>query len=230
MHQGLLTPGQQSGKARGTDAGSAELSATLETAKRCRSQVYLTSWDVRRAFDSVARGILIFSKFRAFHINWGNAHGQPASSTICIHTDDWHPVEVTLATDGSLTHLGLTRGCDLSDIIQFKELYKRTSDALFRLTSSSVSVAAKLMILKTVICPRIRYIGKGVSWAYKHTASYDKFDKLIFAAVRKITFNRPTFQPQIEPSDQPTKQPSCQPTMQPKRNPTGQPSKQPINQ
>ena len=297
---GVLTPGQQSGKARGTDAGSAELSATLETAKRCRSQVYLTSWDVRRAFDSVARGILLFSwtrlgvpediaqylisldteavmvvktplsllinhelgyqgllangltfhpeqgtpqggneaslgyigfsdillraltltdtsdyltldiydhlhhtqpnayvddlnsvsatltglqkkadivsafcsifcielnasKFRAFHINWGNSHGQPDSSTICIHADDWNPVEVTLATDGSLTHLGLTRDCDLSDIIQFNELYTRTSDALHRLTSSSVSVAAKLMILNTVIYPRIRYIGKGGS-------------------------------------------------------------------
>ena len=58
---GVLTPGQQSGKRRGTDAGSAELSATLETAKRCKSQVYLTSWDVKRAFDSLARGILLFS-------------------------------------------------------------------------------------------------------------------------------------------------------------------------
>ena len=327
----VLTPGQQSGKHRGTDAGSAELSATLETAKRNRSQVYITSWDVRRAFDSVQRGVLLFSwtrlgvpedvanylidldveavmvvknpltllvdhhlgfeglqqhgltfhprqgtpqggneaslgyigfsdillraltlagtadylmldvherlhptlpnayvddlnsvssslsglqhkanvvsafcnifcielnanKFRAFHVNWGNAHGQPDSSNITIHTDGWHPTDVHLATDGSLTHLGLTRDCHVSDRTQFYDLFAKTSEALNILVRSSVSVAAKLMILQTVIYPRIRYVGKGVCWALNTTdVSYIKFDKLIFAAVRKITLNRPTF-------------------------------------
>ena len=153
-----------------------------------------TKADIVSAFCSIFCIELNSNKFRAFHINWGNAHGQPNLSTIRIHTDEWQPVEVALATDGSLTHLGLTRDCDLNDTIQFNELYTRTAEALHRLVSSSVSVAAKLMILKTVIFPRIRYIGKGVCWAYNRTAtSYEKFDKLIFTAVRKITLNRPTF-------------------------------------
>lgn len=54
----VLIPGQQSVKNHGTDAGSAELSATLETAKTQSQSVQFifSSWDVRRAFDSVARG------------------------------------------------------------------------------------------------------------------------------------------------------------------------------
>ena len=45
-----------------------------------------------------------------------------------------------------------------------------------------------------MIYPRIRYIGKVVSWRLKGSAvSYEKFDKLVFAAVRKITLNKPSF-------------------------------------
>jgi len=48
-------------------------------------------------------------KFRAFHVNWGNHHGQATSTSIDIHLSGWSPVSVPLATDGSITHLGITR-------------------------------------------------------------------------------------------------------------------------
>jgi hypothetical protein len=80
------------------------------------------------------------------------------------------------------------------DVVQFYDLYAKTSAALALLVKANVSVAAKIMILKTVIYPRIRYIGKGVSWQYRAAKeSYAQFDKLVFAAVRRITHNRPSY-------------------------------------
>lgn len=134
------------------------------------------------------------SKFRAFHVNWGNALDQQEQSVLTIHTDGWVPAQVKLASDGSVTHLGVTRDCNVEDTVQFYDLYAKTSVALTKLKQANLSVAAKLTILKTVIYPRIRYIGKAVCWRLKATqASYAQFDSLVFAAVRRITQNRPSY-------------------------------------
>jgi hypothetical protein len=150
--------------------------------------------NVVSAFCCIFCIILNAKKFRAFHINWGNSKNQPDSSIITIHTDGWQPTTVPLATDGSLTHLGLKRDCNLDDVVQFFDLYTKTSAALGILAKANVSVAAKLMVIKTVIYPRIRYIGKGVCWQYRAAKeSYAQFDKLIYAAVQRITRNRLTY-------------------------------------
>lgn len=57
--QHALNPGQHCQRGKGTDTGVLELIAILETAKAQRSELYLSSWDLRRAFDSVDRHILV---------------------------------------------------------------------------------------------------------------------------------------------------------------------------
>ena len=60
----ILHPGQHSGKGKGTDSAVLEFVATLETAKELKSQLFISSWDLRRAFDSVDRRLLLFSWVR----------------------------------------------------------------------------------------------------------------------------------------------------------------------
>ena len=56
-----MHPGQHCGIGRGTETGVLEFAATLETAKELRTEVFISSWDLRRAFDSVDRRLLVFS-------------------------------------------------------------------------------------------------------------------------------------------------------------------------
>ena len=49
---------------KGTETGVLEFAATLETAKELKAEVFISSWDLKRAFDSVDRRLLIFSWVR----------------------------------------------------------------------------------------------------------------------------------------------------------------------
>ena len=59
-----MEDGQHCGKGRGTNSGFAATMAMLQTAKAHRSKLYVSSWDVQRAFDSVAKGVLKFGLIR----------------------------------------------------------------------------------------------------------------------------------------------------------------------
>ena len=59
-----MEEGQHCGKGKGTNSGFAETMAMLETAKAHKSKLYISSWDVQRAFDSVGKGILKFGLVR----------------------------------------------------------------------------------------------------------------------------------------------------------------------
>ena len=61
---GCMNPNQHGGKGKGTDSAVLEFLATLETAKELNSELFLSSWDLSRAFDCVARELLIFSFVR----------------------------------------------------------------------------------------------------------------------------------------------------------------------
>lgn len=288
--ESVLSPGQHCGKGKGTESGSSELCAALEAAKLHFIQIFLTSWDLRRAFDSVPRGVLLFAwtrigvpqivayylinldvnaimvpktpltqlvnhhegyqqlerlgltfhprqgtpqggneasdgfkavidillraltsvddndymtldtddrltnmdpdayvddllsisssvvklqlkadivstfclifqmflnvkKFRAFHLNWGNDKGQEATTQITIHEKGWTPRLVTLDGDGKLTHLGITRDCDLSDCTQFCVMYDKVALALYAVMYAKVLTEVKLAAIKLVIYP-----------------------------------------------------------------------------
>ena len=60
QHQ-ILHRGQHSGKGKGTESAVLEFAATLETAKEFKSDLYISSWDIKRAYDSVQRRFLLFS-------------------------------------------------------------------------------------------------------------------------------------------------------------------------
>ena len=65
LHEsGCMNPNQHGGKGKGTDSAVLEFLATLETAKELHSELFLSSWDLSRAFDCVARELLIFSFVR----------------------------------------------------------------------------------------------------------------------------------------------------------------------
>ena len=49
------------GKGKGTESAVLEFAITLETAKELNSEIYISSWDIRRAFDSVDRRLLLFT-------------------------------------------------------------------------------------------------------------------------------------------------------------------------
>jgi hypothetical protein len=59
--QNIMNPGQHCGVGKGTETGVLEFAATLETAKELKTEVFISSWDLKRAFDSVDRRLLIFS-------------------------------------------------------------------------------------------------------------------------------------------------------------------------
>ena len=60
----LLHRGQHSGKGRGTESAVLELAASLETAKEFRTQIYVSSYDLSRAYDSVRWKYLTFAWVR----------------------------------------------------------------------------------------------------------------------------------------------------------------------
>ena len=56
MHkEQVLREGQHAGRGKGTDSAVLEFAAALETAKENRSQIYISSYDFKRAYDSVQR-------------------------------------------------------------------------------------------------------------------------------------------------------------------------------
>jgi hypothetical protein len=59
-----LHRGQHSGKGKGTESAVIELAASLETAKEFRTQIYVSSYDLSRAYDSVRWKFLIFAWVR----------------------------------------------------------------------------------------------------------------------------------------------------------------------
>ena len=66
MHQeAILHPGQHSGKGKGTDSAVLEFAAILETAKELNTELFLSSWDQRKAYDSVDRKVLLFAGIRS---------------------------------------------------------------------------------------------------------------------------------------------------------------------
>ena len=66
MHkEQVLHPGQHSGKGKGTDSAVLEFAAVLETAKELKTELFVSSWDVSRAYDSVDRQVLLFAWTRA---------------------------------------------------------------------------------------------------------------------------------------------------------------------
>ena len=65
LHEaGCMNQHQHGGKGKGTDSAVLEFLATLETAKEYKTELFLSSWDLSRAFDCVARELLIFSFVR----------------------------------------------------------------------------------------------------------------------------------------------------------------------
>ena len=56
MHQG-----QHCGRGRGTTTATHEFIAALETAKELKTEIFISSWDIKRAFDSVHRDLLLKS-------------------------------------------------------------------------------------------------------------------------------------------------------------------------
>ena len=56
-----MNMGQHCGIGKGTETGVLEFAATLETAKELKSEVFISSWDLNRAFDSVDRRLLVFA-------------------------------------------------------------------------------------------------------------------------------------------------------------------------
>lgn len=62
LHKSDIThKGQHCGVGKGTETGVIEFAATLETAKELKTEVFISSWDLKRAFDSVDRRLLVFS-------------------------------------------------------------------------------------------------------------------------------------------------------------------------
>ena len=61
----ILHPGQHSGKGKGTDSAVLEFAAILETAKELNTELFVSSWDVSKAYDSVDRMVLLFAWVRA---------------------------------------------------------------------------------------------------------------------------------------------------------------------
>lgn len=62
--QQIMAQGRHCGRGKGTDSGAAETLALMMTAKAAYCKMYMSSWDVRRAFDSVAKFVLRFSLIR----------------------------------------------------------------------------------------------------------------------------------------------------------------------
>ena len=79
--------GQHCGIGKGTETGVLEFAATLETAKELKSEVFISSWDLKRAFDSVDRRLLVFA-WERLGVPSSLAHYKNGSEdTICIpHT------------------------------------------------------------------------------------------------------------------------------------------------
>ena len=62
---GVLSPNQHAYLwNKGTDTAAVQLLHALETAKEFKTDLYLTSWDMKRAFDSISKPALIFSWVR----------------------------------------------------------------------------------------------------------------------------------------------------------------------
>ena len=60
----LITYLGYSGKGKGTEIAVLEFAAGLETAKELKTDIYISSWDIKRAYDSVQRKFLLFSWIR----------------------------------------------------------------------------------------------------------------------------------------------------------------------
>ena len=51
-------------KGRGTDTSVVQMIQALETGKEFKTQVYISSWDMKRAFDALPKPLLVFSWIR----------------------------------------------------------------------------------------------------------------------------------------------------------------------
>jgi hypothetical protein len=61
FNQNISHQGQHCGRGKGTTTAVHEFIAAVETAKELKTELFVTSWDIKRAFDSVDRRLLVFS-------------------------------------------------------------------------------------------------------------------------------------------------------------------------
>jgi hypothetical protein len=81
MHkEQVLHSGQHAGKGKGTDSAVLEFASSLETAKENRSQLYISSYDFKRAYDSIQRKFQLFA--------WVRGHLPQRLGTYLVNMDN----------------------------------------------------------------------------------------------------------------------------------------------
>jgi hypothetical protein len=132
---------------------------------------------------------LATDKFRAFAVNWGNAHRDTATH-ITIHGPGWVAQKVPLRHDGVFKHLGIIWDMDLSNETQRVQTRTHLRQSLAYVTARRASAEMKILAITKCIIPKIVFTARQMAWTLEE---YRAMDQCVSAAYRAATKNLATF-------------------------------------
>ena len=139
--------------------------------------------DVVSCFCIIAGMEIAAEKLRTFHIRWGNP-SLAGKNYILLHSGNWVPTEVPLASDGWMKHLGIPWDMNTACSTMYQQILEiRLDRALSRLSFFPCSKEVKLNAIEKSLFPALLYQLKFASWPL---SAYETLDQHISVTLKKI--------------------------------------------